>query len=257
LLQVAGVLQDYDRGVIVGERSYGKGLVQATRPLSYNSQLKVTTAKYYTPSGRCIQAIDYSHRNEDGTVSKIPDSLRNVFKTKNGRKVYDGGGITPDIKVEHKNLAPITISLAQKDLIFDYANIFLQKNKNIKSSSFQLTDEQYKEFVDWVSNKEYDYTTKVESTLDDLVKHSKTEKYYDGIQNEIKSLKDKISHNKENDLNTFKDEIRELLEEEIVSRVYLQKGKIEASFDDDLDIQAALKVLNNSEEFKNILLGKQ
>lgn len=256
---VAGVLQDYDRGVVVGQRSYGKGLVQATRPLSYNSQLKVTTAKYYTPSGRCIQAIDYSHRNNDGSVSKIPDSLRNVFKTKNGRKVYDGGGIAPDITVERATYAPITVSLMQKDLIFDYANIFIQNNTNkIKSAKdFSLTDQQYLEFVSWLKDKDYDYVTKVENTIDELVKNSKSEKYYDGIQDQLKTLRETISHDKENDLHTFKNQIREELEAEIVSRFFYQKGKTEASFDDDKDIQAALNILNDKEEYKLILSGKK
>lgn len=255
---VSGVLQDYDRAVVVGQRTYGKGLVQATRPLSYNSQLKVTTAKYYTPSGRCIQAIDYSQRAEDGSVIKIPDSLRKEFKTQNGRPVYDGAGISPDVSVEKKEIAPITISLIQKDLIFDYATIYANQHQTIKSGKeFQLSDAEYQQFVQWLSDKDYDYITKVESTLDELIKNSKKEKYYEGIEGQIQTLKEKISHNKEMDLMTFKDEIREYLEEEIVSRYHLQKGKVEASFDDDADIQAALKVLNSEEQFSAILTGKK
>jgi carboxyl-terminal processing protease len=254
---VSGVIQDYDRGVIVGQRSYGKGLVQATRPLSYNSQLKITTAKYYTPSGRCIQAIDYTHRNEDGSAGKIPDSLRTAFKTRNGRVVYDGGGITPDIAVEKKTIAPIIGSLYSKNLIFDYATLYVSKNKTIKpAKEYVFTDAEYSEFVKWLSGKEYDYKTKVEGTLDELVKNSKTEKYYDGIKDQIETLRKQVSHNKENDLNTFKEEIKEMLEEEIVSRYYLQKGIVEASFDDDEDIQAALKVLDNRAEYSKILSGK-
>lgn len=251
---VAGVLQDYDRGIIVGERSYGKGLVQASRLLSYNSQLKITTAKYYTPSGRCIQAIDYSHRHEDGSVSKIPDSLRNAFKTKHGREVYDGGGISPDVAVDHKDFAPITISLIQKGLLFDYASEFAKNHESIAPAiDFKLTDTQYQEFIDWLKDKDYDYITGVENTLDELVKKSKDEQYYQGIESQIKSLREKISHNKENDLQTFKEEIREQIEEEIVSRYYLQRGKIEASFDDDEDIQAAINVLNNKTEYHALL----
>ena len=254
---VSGVIQDYDRGVIVGQRSYGKGLVQATRPLSYNAQLKITTAKYYTPSGRCIQAIDYTHRNEDGSAGKIPDSLRTAFKTKNSRVVYDGGGITPDIPVEHKPLAPIIVSLYSKNLVFDYATDYVSKHKTIKpAKEFQLTDAEYDEFVKWLDGKDYDYKTKVEGTLDDLVKNSKTEKYYDGIKDQIETLRKQVSHNKEKDLLTFKVELKEMMEEEIVSRYYLQKGIIEASFDDDEDIQAALKVLNDPIEYSRILSGK-
>lgn len=254
---VSGVIQDYDRGVIVGQRSFGKGLVQATRPLTYNSQLKITTAKYYTPSGRCIQAIDYSHRNDDGSVGKIADSLRVAFKTKNGRLVYDGGGISPDVEVEKKSIAPITASLVSKNLLFDYATLYTFKNKKITSAKeFALTEAEYQEFVKWLDGKEYDYTTKVENNLQELVNSAKKEKYYDDIQSQVESLKKQISHNKEKDLQTFKDEIRELLEEQIVSRYYLQKGTVEASFDDDEDVMAAVKVLNDSAMLNKILSGK-
>jgi carboxyl-terminal processing protease len=254
---VSGVMQDYDRGVLVGQRTYGKGLVQATRPLSYNSQLKITTAKYYTPSGRCIQAIDYSNRNEDGSVGTIPDSLRKAFNTKNGRLVYDGAGVTPDIEVEKKTLAPITTSLANKGHLFDYATVYASQNKKIKpAKEFKVTEAEYQEFVKWLSGKEYDYVTKVETTLEDLVNFSKKEKYYDAIKGQIETLKTQINHNKENDLQTFKAEIKELLEEEIVSRYYLQKGVVEASFDNDEDVQAALKIFNDQPGFNKILSGK-
>lgn len=254
---VAGVLQDYDRGIIVGERSYGKGLVQATRPLSYNSQVKITTAKYYTPSGRCIQAIDYSQRAEDGTVKKIPDSLRTAFKTKNGRKVYDGGGITPDIKVEDTKLAPITVSLIQKGHVFDYASEFAFKHKSIApAKKFKLSDKDYDEFISWLDGKDYDYTTQVENSIDELIANSKSEKYFEAIKGQIEDLKVKMSHNKEKDLMTFKSEIIEVLEAEIASRYYFQKGKIEASFDNDEDVQAALEVLANRQKYNSILAGK-
>ena len=206
---VAGVLQDYDRGVVVGERSYGKGLVQATRPLSYNSQVKITTAKYYTPSGRCIQAIDYSQRSDDGSVKKIPDSLRTAFKTQNGRKVYDGGGISPDVKIDDPKLAPITMSLIQKGLLFDYANEYVFRHKTIGSAKeFKLSEEAYTHFTKWLEDKDYDYVTKVESTIEDLISNSKSEKYFDAIKNQIEDLKEKMSHNKERDLITFRDEIK-------------------------------------------------
>jgi carboxyl-terminal processing protease len=254
---VSGVIQDYDRGVIVGQRSYGKGLVQATHPLSYNSQLKITIAKYYTPSGRCIQAIDYTHRNEDGSAGKIPDSLRTPFKTKNGRTVYDGGGITPDIAVEKKPIAPIIGSLYGKNLVFDFATMYVSTHKTIlPAKEFVFTDADYDTFLKWLVGKEYDYKTKVEGTVDELEKISKTEKYYDGIKDQIESLRKQVSHNKENDLTTFKEEIKEMLEEEIISRYYLQKGIIEASFDDDEDIKAALKILDSPEEYSKILSGK-
>lgn len=255
---VSGVVQDYDRGVLIGERTYGKGLVQATVPLSYNAQLKITTAKYYTPSGRCIQAIDYAHRNEDGSVGHIPDSLRVAFKTKNGRLVYDGGGVTPDVEIEDKTIAPITLSLINKGHLFDFANDYYFKNKKIKSAKeFKVSDAEYQEFVTWLEGKEYDYTTKVEGSLEDLVNYSKKEKYYESIKDQITSLKAQVSHNKENDLKTFKEEIKEYLEEEIVSRYYFQKGTVEASFDNDEDVQAALKIFGEPAEFSKVLAGKK
>lgn len=251
---VAGVIQDYDRGVLVGNKTFGKGLVQATRPLSYNSQLKVTTAKYYIPSGRCIQAIDYSHRNADGSVGKIPDSLMVAFKTKNGRPVYDGGGIAPDITVEKPLLAQIAVSLAEKNLIFEYATQYVYKKDKIASAKeFKLTDKEYDEYVTWLKGKEYDYKTKVETSIEDLVSNAKKEKYYDDIKDQVESLKTKVSHNKDQDLFKFKNEIREMLENEIVSRYYFRKGIIEASFDSDNDIAEAVKILNDSPRYKQIL----
>jgi carboxyl-terminal processing protease len=254
---VSGVIQDYDRGVLIGRKTYGKGLVQATRPLSYNSQLKVTTAKYYIPSGRCIQAIDYSHRNEDGSVGKIPDSLRVAFKTKNGRVVYDGGGITPDIPVDKPNPASITTSLENKNLIFDYANKYFAEHPSIApAASFTLTDAEYQDFIKWLADKEYDYTTQVEKSLQELIDQAKKEKYYEDIQEQIKSLKTKVYHNKESDLEKFKIEIKEVLEQEIASRYYLQRGMVESSFDDDADVKAALAVFKDMERYQSLLKGK-
>lgn len=253
---VSGVIQDYDRGVLVGERTFGKGLVQATRPLTYNSQLKVTTAKYYTPSGRCIQAIDYSHRNDDGSVGKIADSLKTAFQTQSGRVVYDGGGINPDIEVKQRKLTPISVSLYTKNLLFDYATEYYYSNPEMEDAqTFTLTDEEYAEFVAWLDGKDYDYTTEVEQTIDDLIESAKDEKYYQDIEDQIASLRKKVQHNKDQDLQKFKSEIKELLEEEIVSRYYLSEGKIEASFDDDDVLQAAVEVLNDDEQYAAILRG--
>jgi carboxyl-terminal processing protease len=251
---VSGVIQDYDRGLLVGERTFGKGLVQATRPLSYNSQLKVTTAKYYIPSGRCIQAIDYSRKNENGGASKIADSLRREFKTKNGRSVYDGAGLYPDITVTKNENAAITQSLIVKNLIFDYATEYYYKHQTIApAKTYQFTDAEYDEFIKWLSNKDYDYKTKVETELESLIEHSKKEKYYDGIKDQINSLKDKISHNKESDLIKFKSEIKEIIESEIVRRYYLQKGEVESSFDSDEDIKAALELFADEKKFNSLL----
>jgi carboxyl-terminal processing protease len=254
---VSGVIQDYDRGVLVGERTFGKGLVQATRPLTYNSQLKVTTAKYYTPSGRCIQAIDYSHRNEDGSVGKIADSLKTAFQTKNGRMVYDGGGINPDVEVKQGRLAPISISLYTKNHLFDYATEYYYVNPELNDpKNFTLSEAEYAKFLAWLKGKDYDYTTEVEQTIDDLIESAKDEKYYQDIEEQIVSLRKKVQHNKDQDLQKFKSEIKELLEEEIVSRYYLSEGKIEASFDDDDILQAAVEVLNDEDKYKALLKGE-
>ncbi|MDX2190374.1 MAG: S41 family peptidase [Bacteroidota bacterium] len=251
---VSGVIQDYDRGVLIGEKTFGKGLVQATRPLSYNAQLKVTTAKYYIPSGRCIQAIDYSKKKEDGSVSKIADSLRREFKTKNGRKVYDGAGIYPDIEVKKSELAQITQSLINKNLIFDFATEYYYSHyKIVGGKEFSLTDKEYDSFTEWLKGKDYDYTTKIETDLNSLVENAKKEKYYDGLKDQIESLKKEITHDKESDIQKFKDEIKEMLENEIVSRYYLQKGIIEASFDHDEDIKAAVELFKDDAKYKAML----
>ena len=255
---VSGVLQDYDRAVLIGQKSYGKGLVQTTRPLSYNSQLKVTTAKYYIPSGRCIQAIDYANRASDGTAKKVADSLRMAFKTTNGRVVFDGGGVSPDIEVKREPQASITGSLISKDLIFDFASrYYLNHPTGIPPAlEFHLSDAEYNEFVNWLKDKEYDYTTRVETSIKELTSAAQKEKYFEEIKDQLESLKSKMMHNKENDLQKHKNEIREALEQEIVSRYYFDKGVKEASFDDDPEIQEALKVLNDKSRYQKILSGK-
>lgn len=251
---VAGVIQDYDRGVLVGQKTFGKGLVQATRPLTYNSQLKITTAKYYTPSGRCIQAIDYRHKGDDDTEEIIVDSLKAEFTTVNGRVVYDGAGIDPDIFVKAPTYSPIAISLAGKGLLFDYATQYRHLNPEIAPArSFRLSDEEYEAFVTWLSDKDYDYTTKVEKTIEDLIANSKTEKYYDDIKGQIEDLREKVQHNKEHDLRKFKDEISSMLEQEIVSRYYLQEGIVEVSFKHDAEVLKAKEVLNNNELYGSTL----
>jgi carboxyl-terminal processing protease len=251
---VSGVIQDYDRGVLIGQRTFGKGLVQTTRMLSYNSQMKITTAKYYVPSGRCIQALDYSHKDIDGKASKIPDSLRRAFKTKAGRLVYDGAGLEPDLPIEREPLTPISQSLISKNLIFEYANEYASKHSKIKiAKEFELSDAEYQEFINWVKQKEYSYKTEAEKGLDNLIDASKKDKSYDAIQGEISALKGRISRSKEADLLTFKSEIREILESEISERFYFERGGIEATFDDDKEIQEALKLFRNTEKYKQIL----
>jgi carboxyl-terminal processing protease len=250
---VSGSIQDLDRGLIIGQRTFGKGLVQTTRPLSYNSQLKVTTAKYYIPSGRCIQALDYSHRNDDGSVGKIPDSLISEFKTKSGRIVYDGGGIMPDNVTEQQMLSSIAQSLISKFLIFDYATFYRIKHDSIASArSFRLTDAEYNEFVKWLSGKEYDYTTKSEKALEDLKSNAEKEKYFNAVSGEYDALKKKMMHDKNSDLIKNKEEIKELLQDEIVSRYYYQNGRIESSFDFDPDIKKGIEALSDKNVYSQI-----
>ncbi|RDV14048.1 S41 family peptidase [Pontibacter diazotrophicus] len=254
---VAGVMQDYDRAVLVGERTFGKGLVQATRPLSYNSQLKVTTAKYYIPSGRCIQAIDYAHRNEDGSVGKIADSLRVAFKTANGRVVYDGGGVSPDVEVEQQAFSDITKAIASKGHYFEYANKYKAEHATIPAATkFKLTDKDYEDFVAYLADKDVSYRTGIESELEDVAKEAKEGKHYDDIKAELDAIKKKVSHNKANDLMRFKSEIKEVLEAEIASRYYLQKGYIESTFDDDPNILMAKQVLDDQQKYNSYLKGK-
>lgn len=254
---VSGVIQDYDRGVLIGQRTYGKGLVQTTRELSFNTKLKITTAKYYIPSGRCIQAIDYSHRNPDGSVGKIPDSLKTAFKTKAGRVVYDGGGVLPDVVVEAQTPSPVALSLTNKGLIFDYAVKYRHEHASIKPArEFHLTDAEYSDFAKWLGDKEYDYTTQVEKDLGTLEASAKKEKYFDQIQDQLKSLKTKMSHSKDADLNTFKPELKTLLEQEIAGHYYLQKGLKEASFSTDPEMKAALDLFKDMPRYGTILKGK-
>lgn len=243
---VSGALQDLDRAVIIGQRTFGKGLVQQTRPLSYNAQMKITVAKYYIPSGRGIQRLDYAHRNEDGSVESISDSLIKPFKTKTGRIVYDAKGIAPDIETEEKKYANITASIAGESLIFDYATLYRIKHPTIPSASkFKLTDAEYDAFVDFLDDKTYEYSTKTEKIVEQLKVTAEKEKYFNAFANEYEALKNKVSKNKKEDLYTFKDEIKEILENEIVSRYYYQKGRIESSIKYDTEIQKALEVLEN------------
>ncbi|WP_375416400.1 S41 family peptidase [uncultured Hymenobacter sp.] len=251
---VSGVLQDYDRAVVVGERTFGKGLVQATRPLSYNSQLKVTTAKYYIPSGRCIQEIDYAHRAEDGGLTKFPDSLRTAFKTQAGRTVYDGGGVAPDVDVPDREIADITRVLLQKSYLFDFATRYRAEHASIAPArEFKLAEADYQKFIAYLQGKNVSYSTDAEKVLADLTKKVKEEKHYDDVKAELEAMRRKVSTNKSNDLVRFKPEIKELLEQEIVSRYYFEKGRTEAGFDDDPNILAAVRVLNDPNQYAALL----
>ena len=251
---VSGSVQDLDRGVVIGRRSYGKGLVQQSRKLPYNSQLKVTVAKYYIPSGRCIQALDYSNRNEDGSVGKIPDSLISTFYTRNGREVKDGGGVMPDIKTENEEVSDISISLMNKRLVFDFATQFRYKNEKIESiEKFEITDEIFNNFVEFLSDKEYQYTTATEDALDIFKEITDEEGTLDLILEEFNLLIEKIKLNKENDLENNKEEIKEFLSNEIVSRYYYQEGRIIDRLKHDKDIDEALRLFKNMDEYHSLL----
>jgi carboxyl-terminal processing protease len=251
---VSGAIQDLDRGVVIGQRSYGKGLVQQTRPLSYNAHLKVTIAKYYIPSGRCIQALDYSHHNEDGSVNKMADSLKSAFKTKNGRTVYDGGGVTPDIKMEPMEYSSILKSLVYKNLIFNYATKYrIQHPSIVSAKEFKLTDTEYKDFVTYLTNKDYNYVTPVEKTLNDLSEQIKNDSVLAYLETDLKALQTKVHSYKKEDLMLYKTQIKEFLEEEIVSRYYYQNGRLEASFEQDAEINEAVMLLKNSIRYQMLL----
>jgi carboxyl-terminal processing protease len=253
---VSGTMQDLDRGVILGQKTYGKGLVQTTRPLSYGSQLKVTTAKYYIPSGRCIQAVDYSHRREDGSVGKIPDSLMTKFETRNGRPVYDGGGIMPDIELEEKYASDILGALVRKFLIFDYATKFEQENDSIAPpKEFELTHKIYQDFLDYIADKELDYSTDSEKMAEKFEEVAKEDKYYDLIKEEFEALKSKLEHNKNEDLKLFREEIEETLKYEIVTRYYYRDGRLKSMLSNDEQVQEALKYLRDREKYNAILQG--
>lgn len=252
---VSGSLQDLDRAVIVGQRTYGKGLVQNTRPLSYNTQLKLTTAKYYIPSGRCIQALDYSHRNEDGSVGKIPDSLTTAFKTKAGRIVFDGGGVLPDEVTVPKKPSNITTSLISKNIIFNFATKYISSHPKPESTIIELTQKDFEDFKIFLTGKDYDYTTKSEKSLDELKKNAEEENYLAALKNDIEGLKSKIAHNKLDDVEKNKEEIISVLEEEVAARYYLQAGRIRQSLQQDKEFDKAVEILNDSIYYYGLLNG--
>jgi len=253
---VSGSLQDLDRAVIIGTRTFGKGLVQTTRPLSYNAQLKVTTAKYYIPSGRCIQALDYTHRNEDGSVGKVPDSLMTAYTTKNNRVVYDGGGIKPDVHIEPQTLSNIAYNLIAKNLIFDYATYYQTKYDSITpTKDYKFTNEDYEDFKNWLNDKELDYESVSALELDELIKTAKAESYYDQAKTTFEKLKAELANNKDKDLNTFQKQIVNLLTQEITTRYYYKNGSIENMIQNDSTVLKAVNILNRPQVYKAILKG--
>ena len=254
---VAGAIQDLDRGIIIGQRSYGKGLVQITRPLSYNTQLKVTTAKYYIPSGRCIEAIDFSHPNEDGSVGVIPDSLISEFKTKNGRTVRDGGGITPDIEALPATLSQLSSELYVRNYIFDFATQYYWSHPEIKSpDQFRFTDQDFTDFRNYLVMSNFSYKTSTERSFNDFIANARKEKNYDNHKDLFTAIEKEIIHHLDEDMVTNKDEITELLTDEIIGRYFYEDGAIKWTLKTDEQVLKAIDILNNKERYSSILNGK-
>lgn len=254
---VAGALQDLDRAVIIGQRSFGKGLVQATRNLAYNTKLKVTTAKYYIPSGRCIQAVDYTHRNEDGSVGYVPDSLISEYKTRVGRKVFDGGGVSPDIKVPTERYSNITFALVTQQLLFKYATQFCLSNPTIPSpTAFEITDATYGEFKSFVaSQKDFKYESRSQEMLKKLKETAEREEYYKASEKEFEALENMLKLDVKKDLDLFAPEIKELLSLELMRRYYYQKGAIQFGLRNDKELKEAINTLNSIDQYNGLLTG--
>jgi carboxyl-terminal processing protease len=251
---VAGALQDYDRAVLVGKKTFGKGLVQTTRPLAYNSQLKVTTAKYYIPSGRCIQALDYTHRKADGTVDRFADSLKTSFKTENGRTVYDGGGLDPDILVEDAYLGTVTAGLINSGLIFEYATRYCSEHEQTPDlKKFHVSDTDYDKFVAFIKENKFTYSTPLERNTRQLIESAKQEKYFAELEPHLNALKSRVENGKNDDLNRFRSEIRQVLEEQIAFNYGLNEGQADAALQRDNAVIEAQKVLHNTSSYLKIL----
>jgi carboxyl-terminal processing protease len=255
---VAGTIQDLDRGVVLGTKSYGKGLVQTTRPVGFNARLKLTTAKYYTPSGRCIQAIDYTHRDENGFADKFADSLIGTYKTKNGRVVKSGGGVTPDVITSDEKISAIASALYSKNYFFDYATQYVKQHKTIPAAnSFSLNPAEFTEFSNWLSGKDYAYKTKTEVLLDSLASATKEDKLYDASKTELAALKTKVMHDKKQDLLKNKDEVKRILENEIAARYYFQKGRIIQNLREDETVIKAIDLSGKPEQVQALLQAKK
>ena len=251
---LSGSLQDLDRAVIIGTRTYGKGLVQTTRPLPYNGTLKVTTSKYYIPSGRCIQAIDYAKKNADGTVARTPDSLTHVFHTAAGREVRDGGGIRPDIEVKEDRFPNILFYLLNDDLIFDYVTRYCIKHPVLASvDSIRITDEDYKEFKELVKSRNFTYDRQSEKMLKTLKEVAEFEGYMEGASEEFKALEQKLNHNLDRDLDHFAPQIKKQIAQDIATRFFYQRGAVMERLKDDAELEKAIETLTNPEAYRKIL----
>lgn len=250
---VAGTIQDLDRGIVIGSRSFGKGLVQVTRNVGYNSSIKITTAKYYIPSGRSIQALDYSARREDGSVSKVPDSLIKEYKTSNGRTVYDGGGITPDIEIAPEYYNKFTAIIYALGYIDDFANLYAASHAKGKIEDFEVSDSLYQAFSDYILTKPLSWESPTKLKLKELEKIARQEKYFDAIESELKSVSEKIKEDSSRELRTFADEIKATLGTAIVTRWHYAAGGIRWSIKDDKEIKKAMEVITNNELYQETL----
>jgi len=255
---VAGALQDLDRAVVIGQRTFGKGLVQTSRPLKYNAQLKVTTAKYYIPSGRCIQALDYSHRNEDGSVGYIPDSLVSEYKTLNGRIVKDGGGISPDHEAVAERLSQFSSELYVRSLIFDFATDFYWNNPEIdRPGEYSLSEDTYRDFAAFLEKRGFDYTSASQEALERLTAVAKNEKHYKANEELFEELGKSLDHDLQAELELYRDEVTRLLEDEIIGRYYYEDGLLEHSLGSDKQVKKALGVIKNDELYTSTLRGTE
>jgi len=250
---VSGSLQDLDRAVLIGQNSFGKGLVQTTKRLTYNTSMKITTAKYYIPSGRLIQRLDYGNK-VNGKAVAVADSIKKEFKTKNGRNVIDGEGIQPDLNIEEYKYSKLAISLIRNDLIFQFANEYRSKNPQISGPKiYDVSNETFEDFKSFLKDKEYEYTTNTEKNLDKLIDQAKDDKYYELLKGELTSLKTALESTKKADLDNNNQELKELLEYEIVRRYYFEKGKVEVGFDDDLEWAKTKSIFSNTTEYNGLL----
>jgi len=248
---VAGAMQDLDRGLVIGQRTFGKGLVQNVVPLVYNTQLKLTVAKYYIPSGRCIQEIDYAHKDENGGI--VPDSARSTYKTRKGRLVFDYGGIMPDIQMDPVQFSPISSNLFAGNYIFRYANEFVRKNPEIPSpAEFEITNEVFEDFINFTRRKNFSYTTRSEKLLAELRRIAEEEAYLEAIEGQIDQLSEQFDQIKLNDFQLHRKEIEQLLRVEIVSRYYYQKGKIISALKDDPEVKKAIELLSNPASYRSV-----
>lgn len=251
---VSGALKDLDRAILVGQNSFGKGLVQTTMSLNYNTSMKVTTAKYYIPSGRLIQRLDYGNK-VNGKAIAVADSAKKEYSTKNGRKVTDGEGIQPDVPVDELTYSKLAQALIKNDLLFKFANQFRSTHESIEEAlKYNVSDDVFNDFKKFISDKEYTYTTQTERDLEKLEKQAKEEKYFSLLEEELTKLKKALESTKQSDLENHQEELKELLEYEIVKRYYFEKGKVEVGFDDDLEWAKAKSILNNSNAYNNLLI---